>query len=97
MSPNSQRIKKAQQRLAQDAAFNELMMMHAANCGKKRYGDIKSIVEKYQKRGHQVERCHLEYRLELKMKGRVMKNLITSAEQHQSKLLSPMARLCLQV
>jgi hypothetical protein len=69
MSPTSRRILKAQQRLAQDAAFDELLLIRGLNGGKKTHGDIKKIVEKYKERGHFVERSHLEYRMELRAKG----------------------------
>jgi hypothetical protein len=69
MSPTSRRILKAQQQLAQDAAFDELLLIRASNGGKKTHGDIKKIVDKYKERGHFVERCHLEYRMELRAKG----------------------------
>jgi hypothetical protein len=76
MSPTSRRILKAQQRLAQDAAFDELMLLRGLNGGKKTHGDIKKIVEKYQERGHYVERSHLEYRMELRAKGLSMVSIV---------------------
>jgi hypothetical protein len=78
LSPNSRRIKKAQQRLAQDAAFKELLGLISANGGKKKYGDLQMIVAKYQDRGHFVERCHLEYCWDLYVKGQTMRGSILS-------------------
>jgi hypothetical protein len=52
MSPTSKQILKAQQHLAQDHAFRELLLLRQANGEKKVHGDIKAILEKYNARGH---------------------------------------------
>jgi hypothetical protein len=75
MSPISRRIHKAQQRLAQDAAFGELLLLRQSNGGKKKHGDIQMIVDKYKSRGHHVERSHIEYRMELRLKGTIMRGV----------------------
>jgi hypothetical protein len=41
MSPSSRKIHKAQQRLAQDAAFGELLLLRQANGGKKNTAILK--------------------------------------------------------
>jgi hypothetical protein len=69
-SPKSRKIKKDQDRVAQDAAFKELLLVRSSNGGQKKYGDIKAIVSKYQNRGFNVKRHHLEYRLELRVLGK---------------------------
>jgi hypothetical protein len=56
ISPTSKRIKKDQDKVAQDAAFTELLTIRSANGGKKKYGDLQMIVTKYKNRGFNVER-----------------------------------------
>jgi hypothetical protein len=69
-SPKSRKIKKYQDKVAQQADFEELLLVCSANGSqKKKYGYLQSIVCKYQKRGFNVERHHLEYRLELRAAG----------------------------
>jgi hypothetical protein len=43
LSPTSKKIKKAQESLAQDAAFNKLLAIRSANGGKKVRGDSKKL------------------------------------------------------
>jgi hypothetical protein len=71
--PELLKIRKEQEKVAQDAAFQKLMVLKAANGGKNRHGDIQNIVNKYTEMGFFVTRNHLEYRLELHKKGTVMK------------------------
>jgi hypothetical protein len=70
LSPKFRSIKKAQESVAQEAALDELILMKSSNGGKKKYGDIITIVTKYKERGFNVERHHIEYRLELRNKGK---------------------------
>jgi hypothetical protein len=72
LSPKSKRIRKAQESVAQDAAFEELISMRTANGGRNLYGDFQSIVTKYKERGFNVQRHHIEYRLKLRKQGKVM-------------------------
>jgi hypothetical protein len=74
LSPNSKKIKKAQESVAQEAAFDELLLLRSANGGRKLYGDIKRIVKKYKERGFNVERHHIEYRMELRKQGKSIGN-----------------------
>jgi hypothetical protein len=55
LSPDSKAIKRTQDCAVQIQAFNELMNNHAS-IGGEDHGDIQRIVDKYKKKGHNVER-----------------------------------------
>jgi hypothetical protein len=67
--PELKKIKKAQERVAQKAAFDELLVLRSANGGKNRHGDMQNIVNKYSGMGFLVNRSHIEYLFELQRKA----------------------------
>jgi hypothetical protein len=58
-SPTTKRLKKYAANMIQLRAFDDLMKLRAKNGNRSVYGDIKSIVERYQSRGYKVERHHI--------------------------------------
>ena len=64
-SPTTKKYMKLQNRVMQDIAFEELMILRGNNNRSPIFGDIKKFVEKFQGRGYAVKRHHLEYRMKL--------------------------------
>jgi hypothetical protein len=78
MSPNSKKIKQSQDLFAQDAAFNELMLLKGANGGTNSHGDIKLIANINKEREQNIERHQLEYQMELQSKRQKLDNILPS-------------------
>jgi hypothetical protein len=74
LSPRSKSYIKLQNQLMITKAFDELMELRADNFGRKVHGDIQGIVKRFQSKGFQVERHHLEYKMKLYIKGLEIKN-----------------------
>ena len=76
-SPDTKRRKIQMRRDVQVRAFNELLSRKNANGGKKTYGDVSYIVEKYSQCGCEkfVTRKNLEYRYKQYIDGKFENNL----------------------
>jgi hypothetical protein len=70
LSPHSKMVKRVQDRSLQLLAFKDLMTVRAASGGETVHGDIQMIVDKYQSKGHNVERWHLEHQISLDKVGK---------------------------
>lgn len=66
---------KNQQDLLIDSAYHELLAIRAANGGNKRYNDIKTVVDRANRRGlGTVDRWHIEYRIQQGKLGKSVKS-----------------------
>ena len=93
-----QKLKRICERNVQKQAFNELLVLIAANGGeiKQQYGSVQKVLTKYQKAGNPfVTRRNLEYRMELYRSGkelkdeRIVPNKILTGVTRVSSLTSP--------
>jgi hypothetical protein len=70
-SPRTKKYLRVQELATQKQAFEELLALRVENKGAK-YGDIQEIVDRFQSRGFNVTRNHLEYRQKLHLQGKLM-------------------------
>ena len=76
LSPTTRQLKKAQDAVVVEAAYNKLLAIRAANGGKKRHTDIQNVLDEFKSKGiGEIERWHLEYRMKLGKIGKSLKGI----------------------
>ena len=88
-SKETKQMKLLRYRVSQDRAFEELMKRRAKSWGSSSFGDIQFIVDKYQRNGCNVQRHHLEYRIQLCSTGLNLKHPVQEVVYRTLSTISP--------